>query len=69
MTEEQRDLLQRIIAVNSPIEFDEEFATDDDMDALEDALDAQEIDIPHYHSLKNLVANAPAKASDGDEFI
>lgn len=69
ITEEQRELLERIMTLQNPVEFDEEFATDEQLDALEDALDRAEVEVPHQIQLKQIIENTAPKVADDLEFI
>ena len=41
-----KELLDKIMTLKNPMDFDDEFATDEQLDALEDALDGQEGKMP-----------------------
>ena len=67
MTEEQRELLNRIMTLDNPINFNGEFASDEELDALENALDQTEREVPHQIQLKTLILSAPAKMAEADD--
>ena len=69
LTEEQRTLLDGIMSLNSPMYFDENFATDEELDELESVLDQMEITAPNCINLKNIIAGISAKPSSGTDFI
>ncbi|MGW8177895.1 MAG: hypothetical protein ACWGQW_03760 [bacterium] len=70
ITDEQRELLNRLMNLDNPVNFDENFASDEELDALEDALDLTEREVPHHIILKTAIFNAPAKMAEGaDDFI
>jgi hypothetical protein len=64
ISEEQKSLLLRIMNLENPINFN--FATDEEMDALEDALDRAEREGPHCRRLKELTFNLQSKISESN---
>lgn len=70
ISDEQTELLDRIMALDNPINFNEEFVSDEELDALEDALDGAEREVPHQILLKTAIFGAPAiMADDPDDFV
>lgn len=70
ISNEQRQLLDRLMALENPVDFDDEFATDEELDALEDALDQSEREAPHHIQLKNHILRIRARPMSSDsDFI
>lgn len=59
---ELQDLLNRIMAITNPMDFDDDFATDEQLEALEDEMDRLESRMPEL--LKFLEAIKKTKASE-----
>lgn len=69
LTAEQRQLIDTMMELNSPMAFDDDFATDEELDALEDAMDRAECEVPSCVNLKNVISSLPARKSNKDDFI
>lgn len=64
MSAEQIELLSRIMNLKSPTDFN--FATDAEMDALEDSLDRSERQVPQSIRFKQLVSEISSKISESE---
>lgn len=64
ISDEQTALLARIMNLENPVDFD--FATDEEMDALENALDRAEREVPQSMRFKEVVASLRAKVSESE---
>jgi len=67
MTEEQHELLDRIMNLDNPINFNGDFASDEDLDGLENALDQSEREVPHQIQLKTTILSVCAKVAESDD--
>lgn len=66
-SEESQNLLERIMELDNPVDFNEEFASDEELDRLEDELDAREQEAPAIKKFKTITISLPSKKADGDE--
>ena len=48
-------LLERVMGLDNPMRFDDDFASDEDLDKLEDELDNLDRKTPRANSFKNVV--------------
>lgn len=67
--EELQELLTRLIAITNPMDFNDDFATDEQLEALENSLDNLEIGMPVANQLKGQVINSRAIQTSIATFI
>lgn len=66
---ELQGLLDNIMSIKNPMDFDESFATNEQLDALEDELDRLESRMPELHKVIAIIRNTKATESDKPSFI
>lgn len=69
MGEREQELLSKIMAITNPMDFDDSFATDEELEALETSLDALEVGLPEAAQFKAQIAVSKAVQSSVTEFI
>jgi hypothetical protein len=70
MADDMKELLNKLMEIDSPMDFDDDFATDEELEALESALDTLEIGLPEANQFKTHIVNAKAiQASTTTTFI
>jgi hypothetical protein len=68
-TEEQTELLNKIMELETPLDFDDDFATEEELDLLESTLDNELIFIPTCNIVKRTLEDAIAIISTQEGFI
>lgn len=66
---ELQDLLDRIMALTNPMDFDDDFATDEQLEALEDEMDRLEAKLPELLKFMDAVKKMKASESTAPIFI
>lgn len=64
-----RELLDKLMAIDNPMDFDDDFATDEELEALESALDNLEIGLPEAIQFKQHMVTARAIQTSTTKFI
>lgn len=67
LSAEQRELIDKMMSLETPMSFDDDFATDEELDALENIMDAAEREAPSYITLKEVISQLPAQISNKDD--
>ena len=62
-------LLEKLMAITSPMDFDNDFANDEELDSLEQELDRMDIKSPNVESFKQIVVALKEKKARGFIFI
>lgn len=66
---ELQDLLNRIIAITNPMDFDNDFATDEQLEALENEMDRLETKMPELLKFIDAIKKMKASESTAPIFI
>jgi len=64
-----KELLDKLMAIKTPMSFDDDFATDAELQALEDELDRMAAQIPQAVNIKQIILNLPAVRATKINFI
>lgn len=67
--ENSKILLDKIMNIKTPTAFDDEFATDEELEVLTSELDRMAEGIPQVTSIKNIIARLPAVRVNKINFI
>ena len=64
-----KELLDKLMGIKTPMSFDDDFATDAELQALEDELDRMAMQIPQAVNIKNIILRLPAVRATKINFI
>lgn len=64
-----QELLDKIMAITNPMDFNDDFATDAQLEALENEMDRLESRMPELQKFLRLVKNVKATEMDKPSFI
>ncbi len=67
--EKHEVLLENILSISNPMDFDKDFASDDELDELELAIDRLGINNPNTGKFKKIIDNLKAKRAFTSVFI
>lgn len=64
-----KELLDKIMTIKTPMSFDDDFATDAELQALEDELDRMAVQMPQAVNIKDIILKLPAVRATKINFI